>query len=64
MSQRGDGLMIYITAEDSSVIALDLAHEYEAIQVALELARATGRSIAVRDERLRLIEIIPAASVH
>jgi hypothetical protein len=51
-------------AKRGSIIVLELDDEDEAKRVAQKLAQVTGRRVTVRDAKLAVVEIIPAASVH
>jgi hypothetical protein len=57
-------LLIHTTPEGHNIVVMDLADEREAVEVAMDLARQTGRAVTVRDEYLALIETNPAAVIH
>ena len=68
MTQKQLQHIIQISNRDASqqvgVMVLDDADEDEALTVARMIALETGRRVTVRDEKLALIETIPAASIH
>ncbi|MBR0939379.1 hypothetical protein [Bradyrhizobium jicamae] len=47
-----------------SVIVLEYTDERAAMKAAQKIASETGRSVTVRDENSRVIEMIPAPEIH
>ena len=61
-------LVIHVASPDQdkrgTLIVLDMTDEEEARLVAKLLAEETGRCVTVRNSKLALVEVIPAASQH
>jgi Tfp pilus assembly protein PilP len=69
MSEKPDPIIIQVLnpgafSGRSSLIVLELMDQAAAVKVARRIADETGRGVAVRDARMDVIEIIPAARTH
>jgi hypothetical protein len=52
LSDEAKRLRIHTTPEGHNIVVMDLTDEREAVEVAMDLARQTGRAVTVRDEYL------------